>query len=90
MAAAGTVVVGSSSGLHARPASALAQAVGASGCEVTIGTAQGRTADAVSLLELMALGVRHGDRVTLTVSGPEEHGVLEELTHLLGSDLDAR
>ena len=47
-----TVAIGSSVGLHARPASVLAEAVDDSGVEVTIAF-DGEEADAASLLEIM-------------------------------------
>ena len=50
-----TVAIGSSVGLHARPASVLAEAVDDSGVEVTIAF-DGEEADAASLLEIMTLG----------------------------------
>ena len=55
-----TVAIGSSVGLHARPASVLAEAVDESGVEVTIAF-DGEEADAASLLEIMTLGAKHGD-----------------------------
>ena len=55
-----TVAIGSSVGLHARPASVLAEAVDDSGVEVTIAF-DGEEADAASLLEIMTLGAKHGD-----------------------------
>ena len=60
-----TVAIGSSVGLHARPASVLAEAVDDSGVEVTIAF-DGEEADAASLLEIMTLGAKHGDVVTLS------------------------
>ncbi len=84
-----TVAVASSSGLHARPAATFAQAAAATGLEVQIRTASGATADAGSLLEVMTLGVGCGDEVTLTVEGDDADAVLDRLTALLATDLDA-
>lgn len=67
-------------GLHARPAAQLARLAGGFDAEVTV-----NGADAGSVLEVMALGVRHGDRVHLTATGPEAQEALTALVDLLGS-----
>lgn len=67
-------------GLHARPAAQLARLAGGFDAEVTV-----NGADAGSVLEVMALGVRHGDRVHLTATGPDAHEALTALVDLLES-----
>ena len=73
-----TVAIGSSVGLHARPASVLAEAVDDDGEE----------ADAASLLEIMTLGAKHGDVVTLSTEDDSAGAVLDSLVELLSRDLD--
>ena len=76
-----TVAIGSSVGLHARPASVLAEAVD-SGVEVTIAF-DGEEADAASLLEIMTLGAKHGDVVTLSTEDDSAGAVLDlSLIHI--------
>lgn len=58
-------------GLHARPAALLARVAGAFDAEVTI-----NGADAGSVLELMALGVKQGETVELRASGAEAEAAL--------------
>lgn len=82
-----TVVVASSVGLHARPAALLAEAVDDSGVDVTIAF-DGEEADAASLLEIMTLGVGHGDEVTLSTDDDNAGEVLDSLVALLSRDLD--
>ena len=82
-----TVVVASSVGLHARPAALLAVAVDDSGVDVTIAF-DGEEADAASLLEIMTLGVGHGDEVTLSTDDDNAGAVLDSLVELLSRDLD--
>lgn len=82
-----TVVVASSVGLHARPAALLAEAVDDSGVDVTIAF-DGEKADAASLLEIMTLGVGHGDEVTLSTDDDNAGAVLDSLVELLSRDLD--
>jgi multiphosphoryl transfer protein len=55
-------------GLHARPAALLARRAKATGAPITL-AAHGRTADARSVVAIMALGVRHGDELQIHASG---------------------
>lgn len=82
-----SVVVASSVGLHARPAAVLADAVDESGVDIVI-SFDGEEADAASLLEIMTLGVRHGDEVTLSTEDDNAGAVLDSLVELLSRDLD--
>lgn len=59
-------------GIHARPAGLLARlAKGYAPTAVTI-TKDGRTVKASQLMKLMALAVKKGDEVTVTVEGENE------------------
>ena len=82
-----SVVVASSVGLHARPAAVLADAVDESGVDIVI-SFDGEEADAASLLEIMTLGVKHGDEVTLSTEDDNAGAVLDSLAKLLSRDLD--
>lgn len=82
-----SVVVASSVGLHARPAAVLADAVDESGIDIVI-SFDGEEADAASLLEIMTLGVKHGDEVTLSTEDDNAGAVLDSLVELLSRDLD--
>jgi phosphocarrier protein FPr/phosphocarrier protein len=61
-------VVAMASGLHARPAARIAAALKPLAAEVRV-SAHGREADARSPVALMALGLRHGDAVTIIATG---------------------
>jgi phosphocarrier protein len=84
-----TVAVASRVGLHARPAALFTQAVTAAGIPVTIATAGKAPVNAASILMVMALGVPHGQEVTLTAEGEKADKVLDDLVGLLATDLDA-
>ncbi|MTE17816.1 HPr family phosphocarrier protein [Streptomyces sp. TRM43335] len=84
-----TVVIGSRSGLHARPASLFVQAAARRPVEVTIAREGQAPVDARSLLSVLALGAGHGDSVVLTAEGEGAEEAVEELAGLLASDLDA-
>ena len=81
-----TVTVGSSVGLHARPAALIAEAAEELGSEVLLGTPGEEPVDASSALMIMTLGAGHGD--TVEVSGDDESAV-ETIAALVAKDLDA-
>ncbi len=57
-------------GLHARPAAILSQRARAAAAEISL-TAHGRTANARSVVAIMALGVRCGDEITIEARGAD-------------------
>ena len=87
-----TVTVGSAVGLHARPAAIFAEAAGDLPVEVTI-AAEGEPADeamdASSILSLMSLGAKHGDKVVLRAEGEGADEALDSLVKILETDHDA-
>lgn len=87
-----TVRIGSTHGLHARPAKLFTQAVAASGAKVTISKSGGAPVNAASILAVISQGIDHGDEVTIAVdadgSGTDEATVLDQLVELLGTDHD--
>ncbi|MFC4375170.1 HPr family phosphocarrier protein [Nocardia halotolerans] len=81
-----TVTVGSSVGLHARPAALIAEAVGAAGVPVTIALPDGDPVDAGSALMIMTLGAGQGAEVVVTT---DDQPTLDRIVELVASDLDA-
>ncbi len=57
-------------GLHARPAALLAQRAKSFGAQASL-SAHGRTANARSVVAIMALGVRQGDELSIQASGAD-------------------
>ena len=87
-----TVTIASAVGLHARPASLFVRAATATGLHVTIGRDGADTSEAVdaaSILEVMGLGARHGERFVLRAEGDGADDVLDQLVGLLSRDLDS-
>lgn len=86
-----SVAVGSSSGLHARPASLFVQAAARQPVRISVAREGGNAVDARSLLSVLALGARHGDTVVLSAEdeGPQAEQALEELATLVAHDFDA-
>jgi len=83
-----TVRIGSTHGLHARPAKLFTQAAAASGSTVTIAKAGGKAVNAASILGVISLGIDHGDEVTLAADGDNADAVLDQLAELLVTDHD--
>jgi len=75
-------------GLHARPASAIEQAAGQFASTVTlVNERTGQTADATSVLGVIALGIGCGDTCRLIVSGPDERAASDALARLIRDEL---
>lgn len=81
-----TVIVGSSIGLHARPAAIIAEAVTNAGAEVTLSLDGGEPVDAGSALMIMTLGAGNGAQVTVF---SEDQAALDTVAGLVQQDLDA-
>jgi phosphocarrier protein HPr len=81
-----TVVVGSSVGLHARPAGIISEAAAELDSEVTIAVPGDEPVDAGSALLIMTLGAGCGD--TVEVTGDDQADV-DKIAALVEQDLDA-
>ena len=84
-----TVKVGSSVGLHARPATIFTKAAAKLPVKVRIAKPGGNAVDARSVLFVLGLDVRGGDEVVLSADGDGADAALDELEALLQRDLDA-
>lgn len=85
-----TAVVGSPSGLHARPARLLVQAAAAQPVRVTISAAGRPPVPADSMLSVLSLSAAQGTEVTLHADdAPEAEEALRALADLITRDLDA-
>lgn len=80
-----TVTVGSSVGLHARPAGIIANKAQELDADVTIGTPGGNAVDAGSSLMLMTLGAAHGDEVVVE---SDDESAMQYIADLVTMDLD--
>ena len=82
-----TVEITNESGLHARPATAFTQLAAKYASKVTI-AANGKTADAKSILTVLTLGATKGTSVTLTADGADEDDALAALSEFLTTNHD--
>ena len=82
-----TVKVGSTVGLHARPATVIADAAGEYDEEILLTLVGGDDdeTDAASSLMIMAMGAEHGDEVTVT---SDNAVAVEEIASLIEKNLD--
>lgn len=83
-----TVVIGSRSGLHARPASLFVKAAARQQAKVTIAREGRDPVDARSMLAVLALAAPYGEAVVLSAEGDGAQAAVEELAELLAQDLD--
>jgi phosphocarrier protein HPr len=81
-----TVKVGSSVGLHARPATVISEAAGELDAEVTLATVGGEPVDASSSLLIMTLGASCGDSVVVE---SDDQAAVDLIAGLVEQDLDA-
>lgn len=84
-----TAKVGSSVGLHARPASIIADAAAEFDEDIflaLVGEEDDDETDAASSLMIMALGAEQGDEVTVTSDNAE---AVDKIAGLIEQDLDA-
>ncbi|MFT4044685.1 MAG: HPr family phosphocarrier protein [Gordonia sp. (in: high G+C Gram-positive bacteria)] len=81
-----TVVVGSAVGLHARPATIIAEAAADAAAPVTIALEGGEPVDAGSALLIMTLGAEKGASVVVT---SDDQDAVDSIAKLIATDLDA-
>jgi phosphocarrier protein HPr len=79
-----TVTLLNRAGLHARPASLIAQIASASSSEVLL-CFGGECVNAKSIMGIITLGAPYQAQLTLKVNGPDEDAVIARISHLFGS-----
>ncbi|MEU0548754.1 HPr family phosphocarrier protein [Micromonospora sp. NPDC005979] len=84
-----TVLVGSASGLHARPAALFVAAAAKQTVLVTIRIGDKKPVPARSMLGVLSLGAKKGTEVTLEADGDDAQAAVDTLADLLERDLDA-
>lgn len=77
-------IITNETGIHARPATAIAKKVTGLSANVTL-EAKGKTANAKSLIGILSLGIIKGDTVKVTVDGENEETVCTELIELIST-----
>ena len=87
-----TAVVGSATGLHARPAALFVKAATTAPVKVRISVDGKKPVNAASMLGVLSLGAVHGTTVTLETDDESADGeaAIAALVDLLTRDLDAQ
>lgn len=73
-------------GIHARPAGLLTKTAKSYDSEITI-TKDGKCVLCTKLMALMALGVKCGDTVTITINGSDEEAAEQGIKSFLEANL---
>ncbi len=80
------VTVASRVGLHARPAALVARAAAAQPVPVTLAKDGGTPVPADSVLNLMTLGVAHGDDVVVAAEGDSARAAVDAVADVVATD----
>ena len=83
------VTVGSTVGLHARPAALFVQAAAQAPVPVFIAKQGGAPVDARSILSVIGLDARGGDTIVLSAEGAGAGAVLDGLAAIVAANHDA-
>jgi phosphocarrier protein len=81
------LLVGHEAGLHARPAALFTQTAQRFRCEVTVAHNE-QTANAKSILSILALGVSQGTTVRVRAQGPDAAEALQALSKLVADNFE--
>lgn len=73
-------------GIHARPAGLLVKEASGFQSEITI-EHEGKTGDAKRIFAVMALGIKHGDTLTVRVKGSDEETAATAMEAFLKANL---
>lgn len=65
-------------GLHARPAAKLAELARSYACRITIHS-EDRSAVATRIVDVIELGIRHGEQICIIVNGEQEEAACQAL-----------
>ncbi|MDQ0225196.1 phosphocarrier protein HPr [Metabacillus niabensis] len=80
-----TFTITNDAGLHARPATALVNAVNSFTSEVNL-EANGRTVNLKSIMGVMSLGISKGAEIKITATGSDEEAALEAVERAIKTE----
>ena len=81
-----STIIKNRTGLHARPAADFVAAAGKFQCRLTIRrTSEEESANAKSIIRLLALGLAYGEEIELAGAGDDEKEAVESLIALIDS-----
>ena len=74
-----TITIKAAEGLHARPAAEFVRIAATRGHTVLIAKSNGSKVRGDSILSLLSLGVKQGEKLIIEVTGPDEESLLQSL-----------
>lgn len=74
-----TITIKTAEGLHARPAAEFVRIAASAEHSVMISKSNGAKVRGDSILSLLSLGVKQGEKLTIEVSGPDEDSLIQSL-----------
>lgn len=78
-----SITIKTAEGLHARPAAEFARVAATAGHTVLINKPTGTQVRGDSILSLLSLGVKEGEKLTIQVTGPDEKTLLQSLISIV-------
>ena len=81
------IIVDCPSGIHLRPAGAVSENASRYDSQITFEYREGKTANAKSMLSILAAGIKCGDEINLICDGPDELEALEDVIHTLKEEI---
>jgi len=81
-----SIIVQNKIGLHARPAALFVQTTGKFLCDIFV-EKNNKRVNGKSIMGIMALGVSHGDEITLIAEGEDEKEAIKALEDLIENRL---
>ncbi|MDO5382011.1 MAG: HPr family phosphocarrier protein [Eubacteriales bacterium] len=75
-----------SEGIHARPAGELVKAAKEFNSKITL-TKDGKSGDCKKIFGIMALAVKCGDEVTITIEGDDEDAAFEKISEFMKDNM---
>lgn len=82
------IIIDCPQGIHLRPAGSLCETAMQFASHVTLELPNGRSANAKSVLSVLAAGVRCGDEILLKCDGSDEQEALEKVKKVLEEALN--
>ncbi|MBO5459538.1 MAG: HPr family phosphocarrier protein [Lachnospira sp.] len=81
------IIVSSALGIHLRPAGAMCDAAVKYDSHVTFTYGEGKSANAKSVISILAAGIKCGDEIELIAEGPDEKEALENVSAVFKESL---
>ena len=81
------IIVDSPFGIHLRPAGSVSENASRYDSKITFEYKEGKTANAKSMLSILAAGIKCGDEINIICEGPDESEALETVIRTLKEEI---